>query len=59
MNQSKVILVTGSSSGFGRLTAETLARQGHQVYATLRELTDGTPPSARSYAHWPPRRVYL
>ncbi len=37
MNQSKVILVTGSSSGFGRLTAETLARQGHQVYASLRD----------------------
>ena len=36
MNQSKVVLVTGSSSGFGRLTAETLARQGHQVYASLR-----------------------
>ena len=37
MNLSKVVLVTGSSSGFGRLTAETLARQGHQVYASLRD----------------------
>ncbi len=34
---SKVILVTGSSSGFGRLTAETLARQGHRVYAAMRD----------------------
>ncbi len=37
MNLSKVVLVTGRSSGFGRLIAETLARQGHQVYASLRD----------------------
>ena len=37
MDESKVVLVTGSSSGFGRLTVETLARQGHQVYASLRD----------------------
>ena len=32
----KVILVTGSSNGFGRLTVETLARLGHTVYASMR-----------------------
>ncbi len=31
-----VILITGTSSGFGWLTAETLARRGHQVYAGMR-----------------------
>lgn len=31
------IIITGSSSGFGRLTAETLANAGHQVFATLRD----------------------
>jgi len=36
---NKVVLITGSSSGFGRLTAETLARQGHCVYAAMREST--------------------
>lgn len=35
----KVILVTGSSSGFGRLTAEALARAGHTVYASMRDVT--------------------
>src|SRR4051812_16480914 len=32
-----VVMITGTSSGIGRLTAETLARVGHTVYATMRE----------------------
>lgn len=31
------VVITGSNSGFGRLTVETLARAGHSVYATMRE----------------------
>jgi NAD(P)-dependent dehydrogenase (short-subunit alcohol dehydrogenase family) len=34
-----VILITGASSGFGRLTAEALARAGHTVYASMRDVT--------------------
>lgn len=33
---SKVILITGASTGFGRDTAETLARAGHKVFASMR-----------------------
>ena len=35
---SKIILVTGCSSGFGLLIAARLASQGHIVYATMRNL---------------------
>ena len=33
---NNVILITGASSGFGRLTAEALALAGHTVYASMR-----------------------
>ena len=37
MNSKQVVLITGSSTGFGRLFTETLARNGHTVFATMRD----------------------
>jgi NAD(P)-dependent dehydrogenase (short-subunit alcohol dehydrogenase family) len=37
MNSKQVVLITGSSTGFGRLFVETLARKGHTVFATMRD----------------------
>jgi len=34
----KVILITGTNSGFGWLTVHSAAALGHQVYATMREI---------------------
>lgn len=36
---STIVLVTGASSGFGRMTANALARAGHTVFASMRETT--------------------
>ncbi|MGY6551827.1 MAG: SDR family oxidoreductase [Erythrobacter sp.] len=36
--KGRSVLITGCSSGFGRLAAELLARQGARVFATMRNL---------------------
>ena len=35
----QVIVITGASSGFGRLSANALAKAGHTVYASMRGTT--------------------
>jgi NAD(P)-dependent dehydrogenase (short-subunit alcohol dehydrogenase family) len=41
---SKVVVVTGASSGFGRLSANAVARSGHTVYASMRETSGRNAP---------------
>ena len=36
-----VILITGSSTGFGRSAAETLAGHGYRVFAAMRDPSGG------------------
>jgi len=43
---AQTILVTGSTSGFGRLTVETLARQGFIVFAGMRAVAGKNAPAA-------------
>ena len=38
MDTKDVILITGTSTGFGRLMAETLARKGYTVFASMRNV---------------------
>ena len=35
---TKIILITGASTGFGRDTAEALARAGYHVFAAMRDI---------------------
>lgn len=37
---SATVLITGASSGFGRDAAERLARRGHRVFASMRDVND-------------------
>jgi len=47
MDSGKVVLVTGASSGFGKLIAETLARKSFQVFATMRNVKGKNAAAAR------------
>ena len=50
MNSEKVVLITGTSSGFGRLIAVTLARKKYRVFATMRDIKGRNTKVAREIA---------
>ena len=43
MSETKVVVVTGVSSGIGRVTAEKFAKHGCQVFGTVRNISKATP----------------
>ena len=47
----KTILITGTSSGFGELTAYQLADEGHIVYASMRDITTSNADKAEEAKH--------
>jgi NAD(P)-dependent dehydrogenase (short-subunit alcohol dehydrogenase family) len=46
----KVIVITGASSGFGRLSANALAKAGHTVYASMRDTLGRNAPQVEAAA---------
>jgi NAD(P)-dependent dehydrogenase (short-subunit alcohol dehydrogenase family) len=46
----RVVVITGASSGFGRLTAVALGRAGHTVYAGVRDSTGRNAPASAAFA---------
>ena len=50
MDGGKVVLITGTSSGFGRLIAKTLARKKYRIFATMRDVRGRNAAVAREIA---------
>jgi len=52
MSKQLNILITGATSRFGRQTAEKLANDGHQVFATARGIHGKNADAAKSLEQW-------
>jgi len=52
MSTGKSVLITGCSSGFGELTAKTLAEGGYEVYASMRDVEGRNATAASALQDW-------
>jgi NAD(P)-dependent dehydrogenase (short-subunit alcohol dehydrogenase family) len=52
MENQQIVLITGTSSGFGNLTAKTLATHGCTVYASMRQVSGKNAEKARELQDW-------
>ena len=48
----KTVLITGSNSGFGKLMVHTLAKDGHKVFATMRNTDSKNSHAAQEMMDW-------
>ena len=62
MSDTKTVIITGASSGFGLLTAKTLADKGHHVFASMRDIggkNKAAAESLRSFAAFLPEMASI
>lgn len=52
MQSQSIVLITGAGSGFGLLTAKTLAVAGHTVYASMRDIVGRNAQAASEITAW-------
>lgn len=52
MSNQKV-LITGASTGFDFITAKTLAKKGHTVFVTIREVNGNNKVNREQLLQWP------